>query len=446
MNLKELRKAKGLSQNEASEICSIPLRTYKRIENDDEYKDSPKYLYCFECVKGYSPRKHKTKKYNDQIVVVGAGYVGLSLAILLSQSASVALLDVNEDKVKQLQNRISPIKDSLIDKTLKEAKLNLAVDLPNNNYYKNADYVFLALPTDLDVNTGLFNVNVLNSVINEIRSVNKTCVIVIKSTVGIGYTESLNDDNIIFCPEFLREGNALYDLINPSRIIIGATKLTPKIKHISTILTTNTINNPPIIYMSPSEAEAVKLFSNTYLAMRISFFNEVDSYLLSKGLDAKKVISGIGLDQRIGSYYNNPSFGYGGYCLPKDTQVLSNIVSENHNSDLITSIAKSNRSRKENIANEIAEYAINKTSKSVNKIVIGVYSYSSKSGSDNSRFAALRDVTEILKAKGFNIEEYKSGPIDAFYEKSDVILSNRYSDTPKELHNKVYTRDIFLNN
>ena len=445
MNLKELRKSKGLSQEQASQICNVPLRTYKRIESDPLYIDSLKYKHCFERIRACSS-KHKIIKNKDNIVVVGAGYVGLSIAVRLANNTNVTLLDINKEKVSLLNKKISPIKDKLIEKSLKEDKLNLTVDTPNNNYYKNADYVFLAVPTDLDESTGLFNTNALDGVIKDIKSVNKGCVIVIKSTVGIGYTESFKDNNIIFCPEFLREGNALYDSMNPSRIIIGATKLTPKIKHISAILTSNTLNSPSIIYMSPSEAESVKLFSNTYLAMRVSFFNEVDSYLLSKGLSSKKVIEGIGLDQRIGSHYNNPSFGYGGYCLPKDTEVLSNIIGGIHNSDLITSISKSNKSRKEYLAEEIISHVKSITQKDIKDIVMGVYSYLSKSGSDNSRHAALIDVVNILKNKGINVVEYNGESIELFYKKCDLILSNRYQDVPNELIDKVYTRDIFFSN
>ena len=446
MTLKEIRKSKGLSQIEACEICLIPIRTYKRLENDASYQHSLKYKQCVETLSSLNKRnKIKTKKQN--IVVVGAGYVGLSTAVLLGEQHDVVLVDINETRVDLVNNRIAPFKDKDIEKALKDNSLSLVAKLPDDSVYKNADYVFLALPTDYNEQTGKYDLVSLNNTIKGIRRINKEVPVVIKSTVSIGYTRSLHDENIIFCPEFLREGRALFDCKNPSRIILGIDKLNSKTKHISRILSNSVSNNPPIIIMKSDEAEAVKLFANTYLSMRVAFFNELDSFLLKNNMNTKNVINGVCLDSRIGDYYNNPSFGYGGYCLPKDTKVLANVLSQEENSELITSIAKSNLSRKSSLAKEIICYCQNMTNKELKDIVIGIYSLSSKSESDNTRFSALSDVVEILKNKGLKILYFDhSIKINNFKDECDVVLANRLEDVPEELWEKTYTRDIFFNN
>ena len=447
MTLKEVRESKHISQTDASELCSIPLRTYKRLENDLSYSKSSKYLYCLNKIKEQDHHKISSMK-KENIVVVGAGYVGISLATLLSRKHNVVLLDIDLKKIEMINKRISPLRDKGIEDSFKNNRLWLTTKYVNKKEYKKASLVFLSLPTDYHEDTGLFDTKILDNTIKDIRSINKTVKIVIKSTVAIGYIDSLNDSNVIFCPEFLREGRALFDSEYPSRIIIGSSKIDARTKHIGRILANSAKNNPSVLYMSNKDAEAVKLFANTYLAMRVSFFNELDSFLMENDMNTKNVIIGMCLDSRIGDYYNNPSFGYGGYCLPKDTQVLANLVSTGSNSNLITSIAKSNISRKKLIADNIISEVLLRTNKNINDVVIGVYSVSSKSGSDNTRFAALTDVVNILKETGINILIFEKDKYndEEFYQKCDLIIANRYSDAPKSFMNKIYTRDVFFNN
>ena len=447
MTLKETRISKHISQKDASELCSISLRTYKRIENDSKYIGTSKYIYCLNILKRNERHKDDLIK-KENIVIVGAGYVGLSLATLLSKKHNVTLFDIDDKKIKMINNRISPLRDKGIELSFKNDKLLLSAKRVDVNDYKKAALIFLSLPTDYNKETGLFDVSIIKNTIDEIRTVNKTVKIVIKSTVSVGFTDSLNDENIVFCPEFLREGRALHDSEYPSRIIIGSSKKDGKTKHIGLILASSAKNNPPVLYMSPKEAEAVKLFANTYLAMRVSFFNELDSFAINNSIDTKNIITGICLDNRIGEYYNNPSFGYGGYCLPKDTQVLSNIVSTGINSDLINSINKSNMSRKRMIVEAIICEAKERTGKPIKKITIGIYSFSSKSNSDNTRFAALTDIKNMLIEQGINILIYDINKYNnaEFYNLCDLIVANRYSDVPSEYIDKIYTRDIFFNN
>ena len=447
MKLKDIRLQKKISQNIASEICGVSLRTYKRLENEDKYLNTPKYNYCLEKLTTYeSSKKELINRKN--ITVVGAGYVGLSAAVLLSKHHQVEILDINEDKIKIINSGHCPFLDKDIEKELKEGHLKLHASIVDKNAYKKRDYIIIALPTDLDEESGSFDVSAIKNTIKEIREVNKRVTIVIKSTVSIGFTDSLNDNNIIFSPEFLKEGSALYDNFYPSRIIIGANEINAKTKQLAHILAANTKNNAPILYMKAKEAEAVKLFANAYLAMRVSFFNELDSFMLSEDMDAKNVIPGVSLDPRIGDFYNNPSYGYGGYCLPKDTTALSNLLSTKNNSELITSISKSNNSRKEYIASEILQYVSNKFHKPIKDINIGVYSCPSKMGSDNSRHASIRGVINVLTNKGVNVLMFDKNKddINSFYDRCDLIIANRIKDVPEQFLNKIYSRDIFYNN
>ena len=444
MTLKELRKNKNISQKEASDITNVPLRTYKRLETDDKYINTAKYKLCFDIINNYSLSKKEIKKQN--VLVIGAGYVGLSVGVMLSLRHKVTLVDVDENRMEMINNKQSPIVDLEISDWLKTKELDLKAVLPNKDLYKDNDYIIIALPTDYDNQTKEYKMDIITDVINDIRCVNKSALIIIKSTVSPGYTDSFNDKNIIFCPEFLKEGTALKDSLYPSRIIIGTSFNNRKTNQFAAILRNSIMNNAPIIYMSAKEAEATKLIANTYLAMRVSFFNEVDSYLEQNGLNSKNVITGVSLDPRIGDYYNNPSFGYGGYCLPKDTQVMSNIISKQDNHELISSIGKSNVSRKKHIASQIIEFAKSISTKDKG-IVVGVYSLTSKEGSDNSRNAAILDVINYIKEAGYDVLLYeKSMKFEDFISRSDVIIANRYKNELDQVKYKLYTRDIFRNN
>ena len=444
MNLKELRKSKSLTQKDAAEICNIPLRTYKRLELDEKYINTPKYNHCVDILKEYVINEDIKEKYN--ITIVGAGYVGLALGIMLSEKQHVNFIDVDINKIEKINNYISPIQDKELEKWLKEKELDYCASLINDDIYKNSDYIFISLPTDYDENNKSYKMDVIKYTIKEIREINKSVPIIIKSTVMVGFCDSLNDNNIYFCPEFLKEGTALKDSLYPSRIIIGTSKFDAKTKQIARILKSSIKNNASIIYMNLKEAEACKLIANTYLAMRVSFFNEIDSFLENANLDSKKVIEGVSLDPRVGDYYNNPSFGYGGYCLPKDTLVLTNQMSSDINHELVTSISKSNESRKRHIAENIINFARQRTDK--NDFVIGVYSLNAKEGSDNTRNAAILDVISLLKERNINVLIYdkENMTFDEFISKSDVIITNRFKEELNIVKDKVYTRDIFRNN
>ena len=324
MNLKELRISKQLSQSKASIICDVPLRTYKRLENDNKYISSNKYELCFTKLKEYNLIK-KGQKDRCNIAIVGAGYVGYTLGVVLSNHNNVVLIDINKDRVDFIN---------------KENKSLKAV-LPDSNLYKNKEYIFVCVPTNYDKDSGLLDTKGVKEVINEIRKINSKVTIVIKSTCYIGFTESLNDNNIVYCPEFLREKYALEDMRHPSRIIIGCDIKNPKVTKLGRVLQNSAFNRPHILYMSTKEAEAVKLFSNTYLAMRVAYFNELDSFAKDNNMDTHHIISGVSLDPRIGDYYNNPSTGYSGKCLPKDTLALAHQTK----SELISSIDRSNSIR-----------------------------------------------------------------------------------------------------
>lgn len=386
-----------------------------------------------------------------KIAIAGTGYVGLSLATLLSQYNEVVALDIVLEKVEMINNRISPIKDEYIEKYFKEKKLNLHATLDYKEAFSGAKFVIISTPTNYDEKTNYFDTSSVEDVIKKVISMyDDNIVMIVKSTIPVGFINNMKEkyhiDNIIFSPEFLREGKALYDNLYPSRIIIG--EKSKRAEEFGELLKSASLKDDVVVkYMDSTEAEAVKLFANTYLALRVAYFNELDTYAELKNLNTRDIIEGVCLDPRIGNFYNNPSFGYGGYCLPKDTKQLKANY-KNIPENLISAIVESNNTRKEHIAKEIT----NKSPK-----IVGIYKLAMKSGSDNFRTSAIQDVMEKIKSNGIEIviyeptlqeDNFKNNKviknIEEFKNISDIILVNRYDESLKDVKDKIYTRDLFL--